>query len=89
MSRLPTSILHKLSDVYDHASLLFGFDLLMGVQYYSLASQAGQVEEDMMPSKWSLQHTGEGQSLLACIDAEGTQAKPHQIFGIILAVNIL
>ena len=44
----------KLGHAYEYAVPPFGFDPLMSVQYYSLASQAGEVEADMALSKWFL-----------------------------------
>ena len=39
---------------YEYATPPFKFDPLMSVQYYSLASQAGEPEADMALSKWFL-----------------------------------
>ena len=44
----------KLGLAYEYATPPFGFDPLMSVQYYSLASQAGEPEADMALSKWFL-----------------------------------
>ena len=44
----------KLGHAYEYAVPPFGFDPLMSVQYYSLASQAGEVEADVALSKWFL-----------------------------------
>ena len=44
----------KLGNAYEYAVPPFGFDPLMSVQYYSLASQAGELEADMALSKWFL-----------------------------------
>lgn len=44
----------KLGHSYEFATPPFGFDPLMSVQYYSLASQNGEVEADMALSKWFL-----------------------------------
>jgi len=44
----------KLGHAYEYATPPFGFDPLMSVQYYSLASQAGELEADMALSKWFL-----------------------------------
>jgi len=44
----------KLGHAYEYAVPPFGFDPLVSVQYYSLASQAGEVEADMALSKWFL-----------------------------------
>lgn len=40
--------------LYEYAQLECHFDPLLSVQYYSLASQAGEVEADMALSKWFL-----------------------------------
>jgi hypothetical protein len=47
---------YKLGHAYEFASppTLFPFDPLLSVQYYSLASQQGEVEADMALSKWFL-----------------------------------
>jgi hypothetical protein len=45
---------YKLGHVYEFALAPFPFDALLSVQYYSLASQQGEVEADMTLSKWSL-----------------------------------
>jgi TPR repeat protein len=44
----------KLGHAYEYAVPPFGFDPLVSVQYYSLASQAGEAEADMALSKWFL-----------------------------------
>ncbi|TFK19909.1 HCP-like protein [Coprinopsis marcescibilis] len=45
---------YKLGHAYEFADPPFFFDPLLSVQYYSLASQAGEVEADMALSKWFL-----------------------------------
>jgi len=45
---------YKLGHAYEFASPPFPFDALLSVQYYSLASQQGEVEADMALSKWFL-----------------------------------
>ncbi|KAI0051382.1 HCP-like protein [Auriscalpium vulgare] len=45
---------YKLGHSYEFASAPFPFDALLSVQYYSLASQQGEVEADMALSKWFL-----------------------------------
>ena len=45
---------YKLGHVYEFALAPFPFDALLSVQYYSLASQQGEVEADMALSKWFL-----------------------------------
>jgi TPR repeat protein len=45
---------YKLGHVYEFAQPPFPFDALLSVQYYSLASQQGEVEADMALSKWFL-----------------------------------
>ncbi|EDR08293.1 uncharacterized protein LACBIDRAFT_297827 [Laccaria bicolor S238N-H82] len=49
---------YKLGHAYEFAEPPFGFDPLLSVQYYSLASQAGEVEADMALSKWFLCGSG-------------------------------
>lgn len=46
--------LTKLGSAYEYASLGCAFDPLLSVQYYSLASKAGDVEADLAVSKWLL-----------------------------------
>lgn len=46
--------LYKLGHSYEFATPPFPFDALLSVQYYSLASQGGEVEADMALSKWFL-----------------------------------
>ena len=43
---------YKLGHAYEFAEPPFPFDPLLSVQYYSLASQQGEVEADMALSKW-------------------------------------
>jgi TPR repeat protein len=45
---------YKLGFSYEHAKMGCPFDPLLSVQYYSLASQQGEVEADMALSKWFL-----------------------------------
>jgi TPR repeat protein len=45
---------YKLGCLYEHATLGCPYDPLMSVQWYSLASQAGDFEADMALSKWFL-----------------------------------
>lgn len=45
---------YKLGHAYEFAQAPFPFDPLLSVQYYSLASQQGEVEADMSLSKWFL-----------------------------------
>ncbi|KAF9652429.1 hypothetical protein BDM02DRAFT_2974566 [Thelephora ganbajun] len=45
---------YKLGHVYEFAEPPFPFDALLSVQYYSLASQQGEIEADMALSKWFL-----------------------------------
>lgn len=45
---------YKLGHSYEYATPPFPFDALLSVQYYSLASQQGEVEADMALSKWFL-----------------------------------
>ncbi|EED77779.1 predicted protein [Postia placenta Mad-698-R] len=45
---------YKLGHAYEFAIPPFPFDALLSVQYYSLASQQGEVEADMALSKWFL-----------------------------------
>ncbi|KAJ8496917.1 hypothetical protein ONZ45_g12256 [Pleurotus djamor] len=45
---------YKLGHFYEFATPPFPFDALLSVQYYSLASQQGEVEADMALSKWFL-----------------------------------
>ncbi|KAI0314559.1 hypothetical protein OF83DRAFT_1267391 [Amylostereum chailletii] len=45
---------YKLGHAYEFAQPPFEFDPLLSVQYYSLASQQGEVEADMALSKWFL-----------------------------------
>ncbi|KAF7763415.1 hypothetical protein Agabi119p4_7952 [Agaricus bisporus var. burnettii] len=50
---------YKLGHAYEYAQPPFPFDPLLSVQYYSLASQQGEVEADMALSKWFLCGSGE------------------------------
>ncbi len=45
---------YKLGHSYEFATPPFSFDALLSVQYYSLASQQGEIEADMALSKWFL-----------------------------------
>ena len=45
---------YKLGHAYEFAQPPFSFDPLLSVQYYSLASQQGEIEADMALSKWFL-----------------------------------
>lgn len=45
---------YKLGHAYEFAQPPFSFDPLQSVQYYSLASQQGEIEADMALSKWFL-----------------------------------
>ncbi|OCH86984.1 hypothetical protein OBBRIDRAFT_760449 [Obba rivulosa] len=45
---------YKLGHAYEFAIPPFPFDALLSVQYYSLASQQGEIEADMALSKWFL-----------------------------------
>ncbi|KZT18804.1 HCP-like protein [Neolentinus lepideus HHB14362 ss-1] len=45
---------YKLGHAYEYAQQPFPYDPLLSVQYYSLASQQGEVEADMALSKWFL-----------------------------------
>ncbi|KAF8137269.1 HCP-like protein [Boletus edulis] len=45
---------YKLGHAYEFATPPFPFEALLSVQYYSLASQQGEVEADMALSKWFL-----------------------------------
>ncbi|KAF8155421.1 hypothetical protein B0H34DRAFT_798611 [Crassisporium funariophilum] len=49
---------YKLGHAYEFAEAPFPFEPLLSVQYYSLASQAGEVEADMALSKWFLCGSG-------------------------------
>jgi len=49
---------YKLGHAYEFAESPFPFDPLLSVQYYSLASQQGEVEADMALSKWFLCGSG-------------------------------
>ncbi|KAG6821242.1 hypothetical protein H0H93_002352 [Arthromyces matolae] len=51
---------YKLGHAYEFAQPPFPFDPLLSVQYYSLASQQGEVEADMALSKWFLCGSGGG-----------------------------
>ncbi|KAL1734197.1 hypothetical protein EV714DRAFT_203234 [Schizophyllum commune] len=53
--------LYKLGHCYEFANPpnVFPFDPLLSVQYYSLASQKGEVEADMALSKWFLCGSGD------------------------------
>lgn len=50
---------YKLGHAYEYAQPPFPFDPLLSVQYYSLASQQGEVEADMALSKWFLCGSGD------------------------------
>ncbi|PFH49403.1 hypothetical protein AMATHDRAFT_147690 [Amanita thiersii Skay4041] len=52
----------KLGHAYEFAEPPFPFDALLSVQYYSLASQQGEVEADMALSKWFLCGSGDDPS---------------------------
>jgi TPR repeat protein len=45
---------YKAAYLYEHAQLGCVYDPLLSVQYYSLASQNGEIEADMALSKWFL-----------------------------------
>lgn len=45
---------YKLGHAYEFAQTPFPFDALLSVQYYSLASQQGEIDADMALSKWFL-----------------------------------
>ncbi|KAK4687125.1 uncharacterized protein P7C73_g2982, partial [Tremellales sp. Uapishka_1] len=45
---------YKCGFLYEHAALGCPYDPLMSVQWYSLASQGGEIEADMALSKWFL-----------------------------------
>lgn len=45
---------YKCGWLYEYAQLGCAFDPLLSVQYYSLASQGGEIEADMALSKWFL-----------------------------------
>ena len=45
---------YKVGFMYEYASLTCPYDPLLSVQWYSLASQGGEVEADMALSKWFL-----------------------------------
>ncbi|KAI0254609.1 hypothetical protein BJV78DRAFT_1185638 [Lactifluus subvellereus] len=45
---------YKLGHAYEFAQPPFPFDALLSVQYYSLASQQGEIEAEMALSKWFL-----------------------------------
>ncbi len=45
---------YKAGYLYEHAQLGCGYEPLLSVQYYSLASQNGELEADMALSKWFL-----------------------------------
>ena len=47
-------LMHVLGPAYEFAQLGYSFDPFMSVQYYSLASQNGEMEADMALSKWFL-----------------------------------
>lgn len=53
---------YKLGHAYEFAESPFPFDPLLSVQYYSLASQQGEVESDMALSKWFLCGSGDDPS---------------------------
>ncbi|KAF9458316.1 hypothetical protein BDZ94DRAFT_114754 [Collybia nuda] len=50
---------YKLGHAYEFAQPPYPFDALLSVQYYSLASQQGEVEADMALSKWFLCGSGD------------------------------
>jgi hypothetical protein len=60
---------YKLGHAYEFAEPPFPFDPLLSVQYYSLASQQGEVEADMALSKWFL--CGSGGAAAAAGRTEG------------------
>jgi TPR repeat protein len=45
---------YKVGHAYEFAQTPFPFNTLLSIQYYSLASQQGEVEADMALSKWFL-----------------------------------
>ncbi|KAF8637230.1 hypothetical protein AX17_002961 [Amanita inopinata Kibby_2008] len=53
---------YKLGHAFEFAEPPFSFDALLSVQYYSLASQQGEVEADMALSKWFLCGSGDDPS---------------------------
>ena len=69
---------YKLGHAYEFAEPPFPFDPLLSIQYYSLASQQGEVEADMGLSKWFLNGAGdvfEKDEPLACTFAEKAARK--------------
>lgn len=71
---------YKLGHLYEHASWGLAYDPLMSVQWYSLASQGGEVEADMALSKWFLcgaeGHFGKNEDLARTF-AEKSARKGH------------
>jgi TPR repeat protein len=71
---------YQLGFIYEHASLNCSYDPLMSVQWYSLASQGGEVEADMALSKWFLcgaeGHFGKNEKLARTF-AEKSARKGH------------
>lgn len=53
---------YKLGHAYEFAQPPFPFDPLLSVQYYSMASQQGEIEADMALSKWFLCGSGTTES---------------------------
>jgi TPR repeat protein len=72
---------YKCGWMYEHASYGCAYDPLMSVQWYSLASQGGEVEADMALSKWFLcgaeGHFGKNEKLARTF-AEKAARKGHQ-----------
>lgn len=67
--------------MYEHAAYGCAYDPLMSVQWYSLASQGGEIEADMALSKWFLcgaeGHFGKNEKLARTF-AEKSARKGHQ-----------
>lgn len=71
---------YKLGYLFEHASLGTMYDPLLSVQWYSLASQGGEIEADMALSKWFLcgaeGHFGKNEDLARTF-AEKAARKGH------------
>ena len=71
---------YKLGYLYEHVAWGLTYDPLMSVQWYSLASQGGEVEADMALSKWFLcgaeGHFGKNEELARTF-AEKSARKGH------------
>ncbi|KAF8627542.1 hypothetical protein AX15_004377 [Amanita polypyramis BW_CC] len=65
---------YKLGHAYEFAEPPYPFDPLLSVQYYSLASQQGEVEADMALSKWFLCGSGDDSSSAGHFDKDESLA---------------